>query len=777
MSQQTFTTWQNSLRLFLMIFSICCGSLLLLVYVGYGEVQRTYPKFVVGKLVAQAEIIRAPLESHLRAGLPIEQFPGFRQFGDRVRASDQSIHSIFVSTRAGDVAFEVGAPGAPALRGLAEQETSSFLTQRDESWLQVFLPLHDRFSTVGALGVTVSRAEIEKALWERFALFLPLSLVIALVCALVVVALDRRDRRGRWTAIIFAAAFLFIAALVLQTLVSIYSEGAQAKARALSDSLRERFEPVFAFALTLEDFEGLTQVFDQYRQLDPDIRSISLNENGVVRLNLDPAMVGKPWRADEGSYEFSSALGGERKLNVSVTLPMDAVIAAVSRSAKNFLALFLGVALISTLFLKLSRTLTRGHDVDASENLLTRLTPVFFIAVFVESLSAGFLPQLITSAAQEHGLLAAAASLTFSAYFISFLLTVLPGPQLTDRFGERGLMIAGVGLACASMLVMAAPLGFAAMVFARVLAGAGQACLLVGTQSYILKHVAASKRTRGASIIVLGFNGGLVAGAAIGSLLVNSIGPNGVFLTGAAVIAVNLLLVLALLPSAATRVTGVGLMQALASVAHNFRETARSYDFWRTLAFVGAPSKAVLTGIVGFLMPLTLAKMSFLPEDIGQLIMLYPLGVLAATPWAARHVDGGGSSDSILFAGMCVSGISMLLVGAAALSNLFAPDLLPLSTLAIGAGLTLLGVGHGLINAPVITHVANSDAATRLGATQVASLYRLLERLGHALGPALAGQLLVLSGFGLGAVSLAGAVTLTLGLLFIAIRPRAQEAT
>jgi len=385
MSQQTFTTWQNSLRLFLMIFSICCGSLLLLVYVGYGEVQRTYPKFVVGKLVAQAEIIRAPLESHLRAGLPIEQFPGFRQFGDRVRASDQSIHSIFVSTRAGDVAFEVGAPGAPALRGLAEQETSSFLTQRDESWLQVFLPLHDRFSTVGALGVTVSRAEIEKALWERFALFLPLSLVIALVCALVVVALDRRDRRGRWTAIIFAAAFLFIAALVLQTLVSIYSEGAQAKARALSDSLRERFEPVFAFALTLEDFEGLTQVFDQYRQLDPDIRSISLNENGVVRLNLDPAMVGKPWRADEGSYEFSSALGGERKLNVSVTLPMDAVIAAVSRSAKNFLALFLGVALISTLFLKLSRTLTRGHDADASENLLTRLTPVFFIAVFVES--------------------------------------------------------------------------------------------------------------------------------------------------------------------------------------------------------------------------------------------------------------------------------------------------------------------------------------------------------------------------------------------------------
>ena len=777
MSQQVATPWQNALRLFLMIFCICCGSLLLLVYVGFGEVQRTYPKFVVGKLVAQAEIIRAPLESHLRAGLPIEQFPGFRQFGDRIRASDPSIHSIFVSTRSGAVAFEVGAPGAPFLRSLPEQETSSFVTQRDEEWLQVFLPLHDRFSTVGALGVTVSRAEIEKALWARFALFLPLSLVIALVCALAVVLINRWDRSGRWTATFFAAAFLVIAALVLHTLVSIYSEGAQAKARALSNSLRERFEPVFAFALTLEDFEGLTQVFEQYLQLDPDIRTISLNENGIVRLNLDPGMVGKPWRADEGSYEFSSALGGERKLTVSVTLPMDTVIAAVSRSAKNFLALFLGVALISSLFLKLSRTLTRGHEVDASETLLTRLTPVFFIAVFVESLSAGFLPQLITAAAQEHGLSAAAASLTFSAYFISFLLTVLPGQQLTDRFGERGLMVAGAGLACASMLVMAAPLGFSAMVLARALSGAGQACLLIGTQSYILTHAAASKRTRGASIIVFGFNGGLVAGASIGSLLVNSIGSSGVFLTGAAVIAVNLLLVLALLPPVVGRVRGTGLLKALASVARNFGETARSYDFWRTLVFVGAPSKAVLTGIVGFLMPLTLAKMSFLPEDIGQLIMLYPLGVLAATPWAARRVDRGGSSDSILFAGMCVSGLSMLLVGAAALLRVLAPDLLPLDTLAIGAGLTLLGLGHGLINAPVITHVANSDAGTRLGATQVANMYRLLERLGHALGPALAGQLLVMAGFGLGAVSLAGAITLILGLMFIAIRPRVQEAT
>lgn len=776
MSPDKQKTGTAALRLFLMILAMCCGSLLLLVYVGYGEVQRTYPKFVVGKLVAQAEIIRAPLESHLRAGLPMEQFPGFRQFSDRIRASDASIHSIAVNDRAGKIAFLVGEEGAPALSDGSMRADQTYVTQSDERWLQVFLPLHDRFSLAGALGVTISREEIDRALWARFSPILGLSLGLALACALAVAWIDRRGSRGRWTEILFAATFLLVSGVVLHTLVSIYSEGAQAKARALSDSLRQRFEPVFAYGLTLEDFEGLTQVFEQYRQLDRDIRAISLNENGVIRLHLDRDMVGKPWRADEGAYEFSSPISGAQDLAVSVTLPMDAVVSAVGRSAKNFLALFLGVALISALFLKLSRVLTTSTEQGASSTLLARLTPIFFVAVFVESLSAGFLPQLITAAAKAQGFSPSAASFAFSAYFVAFLLAVLPGPQLTDRFGERGMIVVGAMLTCGSLLLMAAPVPFGVFVLARALAGAGQACLLVGVQSYILTHAAADQRTRGAAVIVFGFNGGLVAGAAIGSLLVNSVGASGVFITGAAIIAVDLALALALLPYAQPAQGAAGLFEALKGIAKNFADTARSLGFWRALLFVGAPSKAVLTGIIGFLMPLTLAQMSYVPEDIGQLIMLYPVGVLAATPWAARRVDGGRSSDGVLVAGMWLSGVALLLVGAAALSRSLVVGPLSLETVAIASGLVLLGLGHGLINAPVITHVANSDAAQKLGPSQVASLYRLLERMGHALGPALAGQLLVLTGYGLGAVSLAGAAMLVLGLLFIAIRPRRSGA-
>src|SRR5690606_35764665 len=63
----------------------------------------------------------------------------------------------------------------------------------------------------------------------------------------------------------------------------------------------------------------------------------------------------------------------------------------------------------------------------------------------------------------------------------------------------------------------------------RGLAGLGQAILFIGVQHYILAHAPPEKRTQSAAIIVFGFNGGMISGAALGSLLVNYIAATGVF--------------------------------------------------------------------------------------------------------------------------------------------------------------------------------------------------------------------------------------------------------
>jgi hypothetical protein len=57
-----------------------------------------------------------------------------------------------------------------------------------------------------------------------------------------------------------------------------------------------------------------------------------------------------------------------------------------------------------------------------------------------------------------------------------------------------------------------------------------------------------------------------------------------------------------------------------------------------------------------------------------------------------------------------------------------------------------VGLAHGFINAPVVTHVAHSELAKKIGANSVTTTYRFVERIGHVAGPALVAQLFLLWG-------------------------------
>lgn len=757
----------------LMMFAVALGSLLLLIYVGYGEVSRTYPRFVIEKMAAQAELVKAPLETHLRAGLPFAQFPGFRQIAERLRESDPAVAAVTATGRGGAVVFASGEANVP-LPGAGAPETQR-VVREDGEWLQVRLPLQDRFGPVGAVSVTTPRAELHNAVWPSFPPLIASAFALSVLFGLLAALGEGRLSRSRWPwlEIAYAAMFAALAGMVLASLVSIYAVGAQAKARALADSLTQRLEPVMQYGLRIDDFEGLGRISDEYRALDPDIRSIAIMVGGRVRLHTESGRVGDVYWPDPGSYVFTNRVGGngEAEVSVSVTLPTEIVWSAVARSAKNFAALFVAVALLSALFLRLARSFgarkATGAE-PASSKLLDALTPIFFLSVFVESLPTGFLPQLLRGAAEASGRGTAAASLAFTAYFVCFLVVLVPGAQMALRFGERALVAAGAAMAGAAALMMAHDPSFESLMAARALAGFGQGLMLVGAQNFVLLRAPAARRTQAAAVIVFGFNGGMIAGAAIGSLLVNYVNARGVFLVGAATSAAVLLFALALLPATPGRDTPRGgILATLRELARNTGKAMHNAQFLRTMICVGIPSKAVLTGIVAFGLPLTLAGLGFAPEDIGQLVMLYPGGVLLASGWVSRRVDAAGGAGRTLTAGMLLSGLGMLMVGS--LGWTLWPGLAAggrEATLLIGAGVLLLGLSHGFINAPVITHVAQGDLADEIGAAQAAGLYRVLERVGHVAGPAAAGQLIVVAGGGPAAIGVAGAITLALGLLF-----------
>ncbi|MGE0659004.1 MAG: MFS transporter [Reyranellaceae bacterium] len=746
------------------MFAVALASLLLLLYVGYGEARRTYPLFLAEKMTAQGALIQTPMETYLRAGLPLRQFPGFRQIADPILGSDPSLASIAARDRTGLV-FSAGA-ATPDLPPVTQDLHTS------EDWLQIAVPLRNRFETVGGIVVTMPRAAAMAPIDAAVPWLAALAAVLAIVFALLSRILPSTGARISWLAIAYAACFAAMAGAVVYTLVSLYADGAQARVKALADSLAQRLKPIVAYDLALGDFEGIDRAFDDYLRLNADLRAVALLLDESVAIHTDRAARGKPWRHEGGTFEYRAAIGrtGEgREIRVAVALPSDVVWSAVARSIKNFAALFLAAGLMAALFLQLGRSVGRGRRGEDHSAALAVVRPVFFVGVFAESLATGFLPQLVRQAATEAGAGAGAASLAFTAYFLCFLLVLLPASHAAERRGGRMLIVVGATLAALAWLLPALAQTYPSFVLSRGLAGFGQGLLFIGVQHLVLAHAPAGQRTQAAAIIVYGFNGGMISGAALGSLLVNYIAPAGVFFLAATSATMVAVYGLTLLPSSreaptqAAQSLGASLLGMLRSIPR----ALGSAGFLRAIFLIGAPSKATLTGIVAFGLPLILSQLGFPAEDIGQIIMLYGCGVLLASGPVSRLVDRTGSSRAVLIAGGIGAGLATMMIGTVGLSAL--PAFLQsktAATLIVAAGTLALGLAHGCINAPIVTHVSGTSAGERLGPAGASALYRVLERIGHVAGPVLAAQLLLLAGTGPASLLWAGGGLLALAIAF-----------
>ena len=768
------------------LFSVL--SSLLLIYVGFGEAQRTYQQFHIEKLTAQARVVQNAMNTFLRAGLPMTQFVGFKTLVEPILASDDSIAAMIAFDRSERPIFAAGdADIALLAKEPADAPTSDdpIDLRRTDAYLQAVLPLRNRFETVGSLAITMPRSVVTEHVTEKFRPRLVFAAILSIVFALIVSIAGPRLSRQRlpWLQIIYTLTFLVMAVVVIGTLVSLYTEGAQAKTKALADSLGQRLSDIVAFNLNIDAFEGLDSTFDEYRRLNPDISAVGLIVDGQVRIHTDPGAVGQPWKSDARTYEYVFDLApadSPRKLNIAVALPTEIVYRQVARSVKNFAALFVASAFLAGLFLQLASSMKQSNSTeppcgpgttcpDKDEAALNLVKPVFFVAVFLEHLNYSFLPQFMQQAAASSGLSASFASMPFMVYYLCFALALIPAGRFAQHRGPRPLIYGGLVLAAIGLLAMASPIDFPLVTLARATSGVGQGMLFIGVQSYILAMAAPGKKTRGAAIIVFGFQGGMVSGMAIGSLLVGYMGAEGVF-TLAGFIALAMAFYASVLVPRTAPHAGVddGMGITLRQLGRDMGQVLRNVDFVMTMLLVGIPAKAVMTGIVIFALPLILTQMQFAQEDIGQIIMLYAAGVLVASTVISRRVDRTGKTDTILFWGTVMSGVGLMLIGVVAWEPINGQSQASAGeVLALIAGVIIVGVAHGFINAPVVTHIADSELATKIGASSATANYRFLERIGHIAGPIIVGQLLFLGGHDTTVIAWIGGIIIIFGLLFL----------
>jgi hypothetical protein len=118
-----------------------------------------------------------------------------------------------------------------------------------------------------------------------------------------------------------------------------------------------------------------------------------------------------------------------------------------------------------------------------------------------------------------------------------------------------------------------------------------------------------------------------------------------------------------------------------------------------------------------------------------------------------------------------MSGLGLMLVGL--MGSKYVGDG-HLSTVVAIVGIVLVGLAHGFINAPVVTHVGISELASRIGAVPTTTTYRFLERAGHISGPFVVSQLFLIWGQGPFIIGWIGVFITVLALIFVIqiFRPR-----
>jgi len=459
-------------------------------------------------------------------------------------------------------------------------------------------------------------------------------------------------------------------------------------------------------------------------------------------------------------------------------VPRDVVVNRVVRSVKNLAALFVASALLASLFLQVAaslQSLTGGQSLLAQSKstaaeiesaALVMIKPIFFLAVFLDSLIYSFLPNFMQDAAREAGLSVGYASVPFTVYYLCFALSLLPAGNFSERYGPKAIILAGLLLASVGVAAMVVPAGIVELTIFRGIAGVGQGMLMIGVQAYILTVASPQKKTQGVAIIVFGFQGGLIAGMALGSLLVNYLEAPGVFMISGAIGLTTIFYTLLRLPKVTIQTQALmGLGASTRELISDIKQVIGNAEFIKTLFCVGIPAKAILTSTITFALPLLLVQYHYRSEDIGQIIMLYGLAVMAATGFASRLVDRTRNSEQVLFWGAMLSGLGLVLMGFMS-PVYFGNGQLGTSVMIVGT--ILVGFAHGFINAPVVTHVGQSELGTRLGAIPVTTSYRFLERAGHIAGPIIIAQVFLVFGQDATVLVWIGALIAGLGFVFIA---------
>ncbi len=526
----------------------------------------------------------------------------------------------------------------------------------------------------------------------------------------------------------------------------------QRKAVAVGGSIGELAGRALDHGLTLPELVGVREHLDDVRREHRELAYIALRDD-AGRLLFDSGRA-----EDAHGVEVPILRDGRRVGAVEAQ-----VGAAYVRHILLESALDLGVVFIVAIFLTrelLHTFLSAGAGLraaapDASDGVsaLARLRLPLFLFMLAEELTRAFLPGYARALMPSGSTLS--PDFLAGLPIVVFMLVVALGQPLLATWSERGgprrMLLRGAALGVVGFVGAALASSLVGFIAWRGLCGLGYGMVFVAGQSLVLEHTAAADRTRGFALFVGAIMAAAVCGPPIGGMLADHVGPRAGFAAAAAIAAAAWFAVRGVPRDTAHRIA-----TASPPKPRDFLRVFEQGRFLWVTALAALPAKLILAGSCFFLVPIYVSAAGEPPSVAGRAMMLYAVMLVLVLPQATRWVERGVPLARLVGLGLCLSALGgfALVVGR---------GVLPVYLVT-----ALLGLGQGLSIAAQSSLLAQVCAAEidAHGSGPAFGAYRLVERLGNACGPLLAGALVVVVGPAWAFVAMA-ALILGCGLCFL----------
>lgn len=352
---------------------------------------------------------------------------------------------------------------------------------------------------------------------------------------------------------------------------------------------------------------------------------------------------------------------------------------------------------------------------------LPREVSVLTAVAVAVAVGFGVVAPAIPLFAREFGVGNTAAAAVVSAFALMRLVFALTSGRLVDRFGERVILAAGIGIVAVSSALAGLAQSYAQLLMLRGVGGVGSAMFTVSAMSLLLRVAGPEQRGRATGLFQAGFLVGAVTGPAIGGVVTRESVRSPFFLYAATLVVAGGIGLIYLAhtrlperldPAGVPERTTLG--QALSSQAYRTALVAQLGTGW------------VLYGVRSSLLPLfVLDAMHRDPVWTGAGL------VLSAAAQGALLVPAGRLADSAGRRPVLLAGAAIAAVGTGLLAVSATPAAYAVSMLLTGAGFAGLS--------PAASAVVG-DVMSGRGGTVVAA-YGMAGDLGAVVGPLVAGQL------------------------------------